>query len=194
MIISQLRDWYPHGVVELDVGTTASPTMGFSSGKIEGHFKGNIKYNIRLPNRTLVYAFTTTMVCKFCTSFVALLDYLTRAHEIEIRPSHVVVVRLSVSQISRQLSNAWFSFKFWLLFPWVIRMEVLKKKSFIFSCALCYGTAELLSACGRPSSVRKTRFFSEPVKQINAKFGGKVPFHRIFRRFFLFSKVLMFAF
>ena len=44
----------------------------------------------------------------------------------------------------------------------------------LFSFALCYCTAELLSSRGRPSSFRKSSVFtvfSEPVKQINAKFG-----------------------
>ncbi len=45
-----------------------------------------------------------------------------------------------------------------------------------------------------PSSIRKT--FSEHVKHINAKFGGKVPFHHISRAFFLFlfSKFCIFDF
>ena len=195
MIISKLRDWYPHGVVELNVGTTASPTLRFSSGKIEGHFKGSIKYNVRLPSSTLVYAFTTTVVCKLCTSLLALLDYLTRVHEIEIRPTHViVVVRPSVSQIFLQLSNAWVSFKFWLLFPWVICMEILKKKNLLFLAVLC-ATAQR-SYC-RHAGVRRPSakpVFSEPVKQINVKFGGKVSFHHTFRRFFFVLKTLNFGF
>ena len=51
----------------------------------------------------------------------------------------------------------------------------------LFSSALCYWTAELLSSRGHPSSVKP--IFSEPVKPINAKFGGKVPFHHISRPF-----------
>ena len=57
------------------------------------------------------------------------------------------------------------------------------------SSALCYCTTELLSSRGRPSSVRppiRKTSFSEPVKQINAKFGGEVPFHHISRPFFFF--------
>ncbi len=65
MIISQLQGLYPHGVLELDMGTTARPTIDFSSGEVEGHFQGSIKYNVRLPNTTLVYAFTTSVVCSF---------------------------------------------------------------------------------------------------------------------------------
>ncbi len=56
-----------------------------------------------------------------------------------------------------------------------------------FSSALCYCTAELLSSRRRPSSVRPSSVkpvCSEPVKQINAKFGGKVPFYHIPRPFF----------
>ena len=53
----------------------------------------------------------------------------------------------------------------------------------IFSSALCYWTAELLSSVVRPSV---NPFFSETVKQINAKFDGKVPFHHISRLFFFF--------
>ncbi len=53
------------------------------------------------------------------------------------------------------------------------------------SSALCYCTmctAELLSSRGRPSSVRHLvrpssvkPVFSEPIKQINTKFGGNTP-------------------
>ncbi len=47
-----------------------------------------------------------------------------------------------------------------------------------------------------PSSVKPV--FSEPVMQINAKFGGKVPFHHICRLFFFvlmcFSKYCTFDF
>ncbi len=67
-----------------------------------------------------------------------------------------------------------------------------------FSSALCYCTAELLSSRRRPSSVRLsvrpssvTPVFSEPVRHINAKFGGKVPFHHISRPF-LFVCLLLF--
>ncbi len=58
----------------------------------------------------------------------------------------------------------------------------------MFSSALYYYTAELLSSCGCPSSVRRLSsvkpIFPEPVKQINAKFGGKVTLHHISRPFF----------
>ncbi len=44
-----------------------------------------------------------------------------------------------------------------------------------------------VSSLARPSLVRKTKgFFSEPIKQINAKFGGKIDYlfkHRVNRRF-----------
>ncbi len=63
-------------------------------------------------------------------------------------------------------------------------MTNLIVKKTIFSSALCYCTAELLSSCGRPSSVKAV--FSEPVMQINAKFGEKVPFHHISSPFFFF--------
>ncbi len=73
----------------------------------------------------------------------------------------------------------------------------------IFNPALCYCTAGLLSSRWRPPSVvcspspAKPVFFSELVKQINAKFGGKVPFHYISRPFFFcfcFSKYCIFDF
>ena len=57
----------------------------------------------------------------------------------------------------------------------------------MFSSALCYCTAELLSSHGRPSSVKP--IFSENVKQINAKFGGK---DHISRQLFCFSKYRIF--
>ncbi len=77
------------------------------------------------------------------------------------------------------------------------------KGSPIFSSALCYCTAELLLSRGRPSSVGRPSarrpssvkpVFSEAVMQINAKFGGKVPFLLISRRFFCFSKFCIFDF
>ena len=46
----------------------------------------------------------------------------------------------------------------------------------------------------RPPVVCKTRFFSEPMKQINAKFGGKVPFHHIFRLSFHNFACLIFCY
>ncbi len=51
----------------------------------------------------------------------------------------------------------------------------------------------------RPSSIVRRPsvklMFSEPIKQINAKFGGKVPFHHISRPFFFcFSKFRIFYF
>ncbi len=61
----------------------------------------------------------------------------------------------------------------------------------LFSSALCYCTAELLSSRGRPSSVRPSPvdiFFSDTTESINAKFWGQVPIHHISRRFFLFFK------
>ncbi len=36
--------------------------------------------------------------------------------------------------------------------------------------------------------------FSEPIKQIDAKFGGKVPFRHISKKIFLFFKILNFLF
>ena len=66
----------------------------------------------------------------------------------------------------------------------------------VFSSGLCYCTAELQSSCRclssvRPSSIRPV--FSEPVEQINAKFGGKASFHHISRHFLcLFFKILQF--
>ncbi len=65
----------------------------------------------------------------------------------------------------------------------------------IFSSALCHCTAELLSSRWRPSSIVRPSVkpdFSEPVKKINAKFGGKVSFHLISRPFLLFFKILHF--
>ena len=69
----------------------------------------------------------------------------------------------------------------------------------IFSSALCYCTAELLLSCRHPLSVRPLSVktvFSEPVKHSNAKFGGNVPFHRIFKifgfYFFAVSKFYIF--
>ncbi len=51
----------------------------------------------------------------FVCSFIALLDYVNRAHEIEICPLSVrPSVRPSVSQLSLNLT---ISFKFWLLLP-----------------------------------------------------------------------------
>ena len=54
--------------------------------------------------------------------FLALFDYVSRAHEIEIRPSSVRPSSVRVAIISE--SNAHISFKFWLLFPWTIRSNV----------------------------------------------------------------------
>ena len=44
----------------------------------------------------------------------------------------------------------------------------------------------------RPSPVVCKTVFSEPVKQINAKFGGKVPIHLISRPIVLFFEILQF--
>ncbi len=66
----------------------------------------------------------------------------------------------------------------------------------VFSSGLCYCTAELQSSCRclssvRPSSIRLV--LSEPVEQINAKFGGKASFHHVSRHFLcLFFKILQF--
>ncbi len=69
----------------------------------------------------------------------------------------------------------------------------------VFSSALCYCTEELLSLRGLPSSVCPSfrpssvkPVFSEPVKQIDAIFGGKISFHHISRQFLLFFKILHF--
>ncbi len=74
--------------------------------------------------------------------------------------------------------------------------SIYRERMLIFSSALCYCTAELLSSRGRPSSAVRPSVktvFSEPVKHINAKFGGKVPFHHISRPCFcLFFKILHF--
>ena len=60
------------------------------------------------------------------------------------------------------------------------------REACIFSSALCYCTAELLSSRGRPSV---TPVFSETIKQINAKFGEIIPVQLIYPRpplFFFF--------
>ena len=69
------------------------------------------------------------------------------------------------------------------VYTWPVSLSL--KVYSVFSSALCYCTARLLSSRGRPSSVKP--IFSEPVKQINAKFSGKVPFHHISRLIFCFS-------
>ncbi len=65
-------------------------------------------------------------------------------------------------------------------------------RTLIFSSALCYGTAELLSSRSCPSV---KLIFSEPVKQINAKFGGQIPFHGISPdHFFILQNFAFFIF
>ena len=59
-----------------------------------------------------IYHFTVQDLVQF----LALLDYLSRAHEIEIRPLSVVHPSpVRVTSISEP--NARISFKFWLLLP-----------------------------------------------------------------------------
>ena len=53
---------------------------------------------------------------------LALLDYVTRAHEIEIRPSSVVRCP-SVSKLSLYLMHGFLS-NFSCCFPWVIHWDV----------------------------------------------------------------------
>ena len=62
----------------------------------------------------------------------------------------------------------------------------------IVSSALCYCTAALLSSCRCPSSVKHV--FSEPIKQINATFGEKVPFHHISKQYFVVIQNFAFLF
>ncbi len=68
----------------------------------------------------------------------------------------------------------------------------------VFSSALRCATDVMQASVVRPSVVCRPSvklIFSEPVKQINAKFSGKVPFHHISRPFFfLFSKFRIFYF
>ena len=78
-----------------------------------------------------------------------------------------------------------------------IQMLDFSKFTFAFSSALCYCTAELLSSRRPPSSVRRPSVkpvFSEPVKHINAKFGGKVPFHHISRPYMCILDIQNLAF
>ncbi len=80
--------------------------------------------------------------------------------------------------------------------------EGIKASSFVFLALLCataqqsycrHAGVRRPSSVVRPSSVKPV--FSEPVKQINAKFGGKVPFHHISRPLFCsFSKFVIFDF
>ncbi len=68
--------------------------------------------------------------------FLALLDYVSRAHEIAICPSSVVrplSVRPSVSQLSLNLMNEFLS-NFSCGFPWAIRSDffwIFEKKFFV---------------------------------------------------------------
>ena len=68
----------------------------------------------------------------------------------------------------------------------------------VFSSALCYCTAELLSLRRCSSSVvhplSVNPVFSERVEQINAKFGGKEPFYHIFRMFLFVCLFVCFVF
>ncbi len=79
----------------------------------------------------------------------------------------------------------------------VLELPFIKYYETIFSSALCYCTAELLSSRGRPSSSVRPSVdivFSEITEWINAKFWGQVPTHHISRPFFLFFKILNFWF
>ena len=58
---------------------------------------------------------TDTKIQKCGGSFLALLDYVSRAHEIEICPSSVVRPSVRITIISEP--NARICFKFWLLLP-----------------------------------------------------------------------------
>ena len=65
-----------------------------------------------------IFPFATILNCNTFSSFLALLDYVSRAHEIEISPSSVVVpssVRPSVCVAIISEPNARISFQFWLL-------------------------------------------------------------------------------
>ncbi len=58
------------------------------------------------------------------------------------------------------------------------------------SRAIAVAWASVVRRRRRPSSVK--RVFSETVKQINARFCGKVAIHHMSRPFFLFFKILDF--
>ncbi len=64
----------------------------------------------------------------YSKSFLALLDYVSTAHEIEIRPSSVSPSVASI--ISEPI--AWISFKFWLLLPLGHTPGLLNKKMYFF--------------------------------------------------------------
>ena len=81
-----------------------------------------------------------------------------------------------------------------LLFPLVLVLFVC----FFFSCFFFLALRKLHNGAAvvtRASVVRPSvkPVFSEPFKQINVKFGGKVPFYRISKPFFVcFSKFCIF--
>ncbi len=64
----------------------------------------------------------------------------------------------------------------------------------IFSSALCYCTAELLSSRGRRPSSSVDIVFSDTTERINATFWGQVPIHHIFRSCLFFKFFFSFFF
>ncbi len=92
-------------------------------------------------------------------------------------------IDLETFRSSLEYSSQWPSHKNTVLF--FLNFDFL-----IFSSALCYWTAELLSSCGHPSVVCPSvkPVFSETVKRINAKFGKYYLFTISPDHFFLFFK------
>ncbi len=82
--------------------------------------------------------------------------------------------------------------QYYVIIVWHLVKQSAKTPGLLVFCsALFYCIAELLlSRASRPSSVKPV--FPEPVKQINAKFGGKGTFSPYLQALFCFSKFCIF--
>ena len=90
---------------------TTPPTN--RSRKLSNFF---LNFLLNGPHKTTFGIFEILKI-EFLMNFLALLDYVTRAPEIEICPSSVVRRPPSVRVTIISEPNAQISFKFWLLLP-----------------------------------------------------------------------------
>ena len=104
--------WILHVTFNTLIGSLARMKVSEKNGQFISNCMGDF-FSTHTPTEGLYQRCWKN--CEILVTFLALHDYISRAHEIEIRTSSVPPS--SVSQLSLNLIRGFLSFEFWLLLP-----------------------------------------------------------------------------